>query len=563
MIVLPEMGEVTPLYPSPRADQSLRVVVICNGDTGPGWLAEFFRQLRACGFAQAHWYRAASHHVPSRSRICDALLRLDRLALRALAPIVAARSLRSHTGGANVGDRRIWVEVDNAGRSVVNAEVARELRELQPDLLLLVGLPPASPELAAVGRHGAWTLDPSAISPNRCGVWMFDEFISGAAAVHSGVLVHDARSDSWRLLEPGYCTPTRLNFSRHRAYQLQKVPAKLIGSLRRLAAGLDVRWLPWSMGAPMRGRDVARYWFHALPAVARQLFFSSRWPERWFVAVRRSSEPLDPTAANGGWRDYRRLQSPEDRFWADPCLWHDGGRDFVFVESLRDERGKAEIAAIELSPDLSIRSVRDVLKLPTHLSYPFLFCWQGDTFMLVESATTRRVPVFKSGSFPDGWHHVGDALSGWRAVDATLYCQSQTWWLFVCVADTAFDDGGREWDDLFVFHAESPLGPWNPHPENPVVRDVRSARPAGPLFLHNGRLIRPGQDCAGEYGRAVVFNEVVHLSKDRYEERPIGTLNPDWATALRGCHLYARSADIEVVDAKLATRYSHRQRSRR
>lgn len=135
-------------------------------------------------------------------------------------------------------------------------------------------------------------------------------------------------------------------------------------------------------------------------------------------------------------------------------------------------------------------------------------------------------------------------------MDGTLWQQDGRWWLFACVAETPFDDGGREFNELFLFHADTPLGPWTPHRQNPVVSDVRSARPAGPLFMHEGRLVRPSQDCAAEYGHRIVFNEVRRLDPEVYEERPLATLNPDWAPALRGCHTYAQAGRLELLDAK-------------
>lgn len=108
----------------------------------------------------------------------------------------------------------------------------------------------------------------------------------------------------------------------------------------------------------------------------------------------------------------------------------------------------------------------------------------------------------------------------------------------------------RIWDDLFLFHAQTPLGPWHPHPRNPIVSDVRSARPAGRLFMHAGRLIRPSQDCSTDYGAAVVFNEVVAMDESNYSERPIGRIDPTWMAGLSGCHTYSKTAGLETVDGK-------------
>jgi hypothetical protein len=103
-----------------------------------------------------------------------------------------------------------------------------------------------------------------------------------------------------------------------------------------------------------------------------------------------------------------------------------------------------------------------------------------------------------------------------------------------------------------------------PHPENPVVSDVRSARPAGRVFRHDGRLIRPAQDCSRGYGTAVVFNRIDVLTTDEYAESPVGRIEPNWAPGLVGTHTYNSSGGIEVVDGRrFELRVRPRQRSAR
>lgn len=71
---------------------------------------------------------------------------------------------------------------------------------------------------------------------------------------------------------------------------------------------------------------------------------------------------------------------------------------------------------------------------------------------------------------------------------------------------------------------------------------------AGRLFLRDGRLIRPGQDCAAGYGKALVFNEVLELGPTTYRERTLSRFAPRLACALDGCHTYSADGDIEVLD---------------
>ena len=115
------------------------------------------------------------------------------------------------------------------------------------------------------------------------------------------------------------------------------------------------------------------------------------------------------------------------------------------------------------------------------------------------------------------------AHGGWR---------DGRWWMFVtlCVA------GGPRADEVSLFHADTPLGPWHPHRANPIVSDAAHARPAGALYLDGDALIRPSQDARGGYGHAVTLSRIDRLTTSEYHETPIGSIKP---TPVRCAHLVA------------------------
>jgi hypothetical protein len=139
-----------------------------------------------------------------------------------------------------------------------------------------------------------------------------------------------------------------------------------------------------------------------------------------------------------------------------------------------------------------------------------------------------------------------------RLVDATLHECDGDWWLFACVAD----ERASPHDELHLYRADTPMGPWEPHPANPVRSDPRAARPAGSLFEWQGALYRPAQDCGVRYGRGIVVHRVDELSPAGYAERPVRRL---WPQAMQGAnriHTLNRAGWLTVVDG-------HRNRWRR
>ena len=109
-------------------------------------------------------------------------------------------------------------------------------------------------------------------------------------------------------------------------------------------------------------------------------------------------------------------------------------------------------------------------------------------------------------------------------------------------------EGALKDDELHIFHAPSPLGPWTPHRLNPVKSDARCARPAGRLFRWNGHLYRPSQDCSGRYGSAIVINRIVRLTESEFEEKAVSRIDPKWAPDLLATHTLNSSDGITVVD---------------
>jgi hypothetical protein len=269
--------------------------------------------------------------------------------------------------------------------------------------------------------------------------------------------------------------------------------------------------------------------------------------DQWALACR--VHPGSP-GPDPGFNRYRTLLPPRDRFWADPFpVAHDDGF-YVFMEELPYRRGKGHIALMDLDRKGTPRSVQTVLERDHHLSYPFVFEWQGAHYLIPETGSERRVEVYRASAFPFDWTLQSVLLDGLYAVDATLAEVDGTWWMFANVGV----EGGLNYDELCLFHAPTPLGPWTPHRRNPVKSDARCARPAGRLFYWHGDLYRPSQDCSGKYGSAIVINRVTRLTTTEFREEAVSRIDPKWAPGLVGTHTVNSAPGISVVDVLVRRR---------
>jgi hypothetical protein len=243
--------------------------------------------------------------------------------------------------------------------------------------------------------------------------------------------------------------------------------------------------------------------------------------------------------------DYQYLIPAPDHFWADPFPLKVDGRYYIFFEDYVNEAGRAHISVIEVDQKGIVSGPTEVLKLDSHLSYPFVFEWQGDYYMIPESGHRNVVELYRCVSFPFEWQPEEVLLEANSPLDATVIEIDGMWWMFVNLEEEGV---AVNWDELHLYYSESLKGPWKPHARNPIVSDVRSARPAGKLFWSNGALYRPGQDSSLRYGYATTISKITKLGPWEYEEIEVLKILPDWDKDIIGIHTLNWVDDITVID---------------
>jgi hypothetical protein len=263
--------------------------------------------------------------------------------------------------------------------------------------------------------------------------------------------------------------------------------------------------------------------------------------DHWFLGIARGVTPGQKLSGR-----VAALHPPQGRFWADPMIARSNGQAVIFFEDYDYCSRRGRISVVELDANGRAGAPRTALQADYHLSYPFVFEWRGAHFMIPETACMNAVRLYRAAEFPMKWEYVQDLLTDISAVDTTMCEHDGRWYLFTGVSEA----GGSSCDELFLFVADTPIGPWTPHPMNPIVSDVRRARPGGPLFRRDGVLYRPAQNSEKFYGHSLVIFEVTELTPDRYAERFAYRIEPDWLPNIHGCHTIAVANDLMVLDCK-------------
>lgn len=270
-----------------------------------------------------------------------------------------------------------------------------------------------------------------------------------------------------------------------------------------------------------------------------KFFFFEQW-----ILLLASAKTTDAPA----WENFTALLPPLDRIWADPFIWIKDEQCFIFYEEQFLSTFRGRISCITLDEEMRVSSNRPVLERPYHLSYPFIFEYDSELYMLPESKENKGIELYKSIHFPDKWELDRILMPNISAVDTTLVQANGKWWLFTNIEEK----GGSSWDSLYLFYADSPLSTeWTAHPKNPIVVDIQNSRPAGRIFLRDEHLIRPAQDCSVRYGYATNFNRIITLTETEYEEVYESSFKPQPFSKYYATHTWSEIGNLRVIDAQM------------
>lgn len=244
--------------------------------------------------------------------------------------------------------------------------------------------------------------------------------------------------------------------------------------------------------------------------------------------------------------DFNRILPPKDRFWADPQVIKKGDQYFIFVEEFIYKERKGRISVFELDPHGSHSTPVPLLETDYHLSYPFVFEYENKYYLIPESSQNRSIDLYECVEFPNRWEFKMHLMENIAAFDNTVFFYNGMWWLFTGVTENA---GAVPEVELYLFYSDNLFSAeWKPHPLNPVVSDVTSARPAGRLFNIGEKIYRPSQDCSKTYGYGFNINEVLCLSETDYLEKKVATVKPNWDNRLIGTHTFTRVDGLTIID---------------
>jgi hypothetical protein len=316
-------------------------------------------------------------------------------------------------------------------------------------------------------------------------------------------------------------------------------PATFAAALRDGAELRGERAVPPQTGRPpWRARLLAALGVRFVRGMRDAFFMVDKWNVGFAAGGPRAL--LDGTVLDVQW-----LPDPPPRtFVADPFVIVRDGRRVLFLEDFDYDRDRGVIDALELDAQNRVIRRTRALDVGTHLSYPFPLEIDGELYLVPENCAAREVALYRCVAFPDRWEREGALFTAFDGVDTTFFAHGGRAWAFCTRQSTGPSVA------LHAYHAPGPRGPWEPHPLNPIVIDVAGARPAGPPFVVDGVLYRPGQDCSQTYGGAIAIARIDELTPNTYHETFVRRLAPPPGRFADGFHTVSCVGNLLILDGK-------------
>lgn len=541
-------------------DMRLNICVLINDITVPLWVYKSIDNLTSSEFAYVTLIvsrepacETREHKISHGSAVLIKLFEsIDRLLFRSNHNSHLDTDIASLTGVESV------ISLNNLTGLTQETGKTNAIADLNPDVIILFGSHIIEDTILDIPKYGVWTFS------------IDDSKIHGMPA-HGfwEVIKHQPLTDMWlEILTADRSSNDVIYSSRESTYHYSitenrnKVFGRATVVLPRLIEGLSRYGEGYLNQIKERHRafipDIGRSSYSdSFLSVLRDLVAHIGYVLRLgiykachtdaFSWQLRINNIRDSNYCQDDFSTFKAINPPRRLFWADPFIIADENNYYVFVEEFIYKTNKAHLSVLQLNCDGHLIKSEKILERPYHLSYPFVFKIEGTYYMIPETNQNKTIELYKCYDFPCVWKFEKFIMENISATDTTVFHYENKWWLFTTIDQTGGVSSCST--ELFLFYSDDPImGKWVSHPLNPVVSDESRARCAGKIFIDDGKIYRPSQDCSIRYGRGLNINHITKLNEQEYNEVLLKEIKPDWEPGLKGVHTINSDKDMIIID---------------
>jgi hypothetical protein len=186
-----------------------------------------------------------------------------------------------------------------------------------------------------------------------------------------------------------------------------------------------------------------------------------------------------------------KAQNDSTVFLADPFFVKEKDSFYLFFEH-KKTKATADIGLLTSVDGKNYEYRGTVLSQKFHLSYPQVFKYRNDFYMVPESKQSNAVLLYKAHRFPFDWRVCDTLVSDVQLVDPSVYLSDT---LNIMVAS----DYAK---NMYVYEADSLFGKWKLH-KRPIALIGTESRAGGRFFADKKGLLLPVQNFSKGYGFGV------------------------------------------------------------
>ncbi|MGF1933170.1 MAG: glucosamine inositolphosphorylceramide transferase family protein [Nostoc sp. ChiQUE02] len=201
-------------------------------------------------------------------------------------------------------------------------------------------------------------------------------------------------------------------------------------------------------------------------------------------------------------------------FVADPFMVCEDGIWYMFFEVLNSLQNKGVIGLATSYDAYKWNYQQIILDEAFHLSYPYVFKFQNEYYMIPETSEAGSIRLYKATNFPTKWTFIKTLLDKRDFVDPSIFQYNNLWWLLTATSEAR--------NNLRLYYSKDLTSSWIEHPKSPVIEGNKNiTRPAGRVVVLDDKIIRYTQDCERIYGNKVRAFEITNLTTTSYQEKEV------------------------------------------
>ena len=247
--------------------------------------------------------------------------------------------------------------------------------------------------------------------------------------------------------------------------------------------------------------------------------------------------------------EYRKsifIENEKGTFNADPFVVEKDNKNYCFVECFNYAEKKAKINVFELS-EKGYVLLGTALEESFHLSFPFIFKFNNEFYMVPESSKNRDIRLYKCQNFPLKWELQEILIDDIDAADTMIFQKNNKWWMMTNEDPLKLDNHNYQ---MNIYYSDNLLnGEWISHKNNPIIMDANSARNAG-LLIDEDNVFRVSQAFGfyKKYGENFSINKIESISETGYSEKIFSSHKKFFNKKILGSHHFHSNDKYTVFD---------------